>query len=57
MYVRRVMTCVKAIHQTLTSILTLIAAVGAIQTAAHAAEEPAWSIKHFGVSRLILRYD
>jgi hypothetical protein len=39
------MTCVKAIHQTLTSILTLIAAVGAIQTAAHAAEEPAWSIK------------
>jgi hypothetical protein len=51
------MTCVKAIHQTLTSILTLIAAVGAIQTAAHAAEEPAWSIKHFGVSRLILRYD
>ena len=42
------MTSVKEIHQTkktLTSILTLIAAVGAIQTAAHAAEEPAWSIE------------
>ena len=42
------MTSQKTIHQrkeTLKSILTLIAAVGVIQTAAHAAEEPAWSIE------------
>jgi len=38
----------KTIHQrkeTLKTILTLIAAVGVIQTAARAAEEPAWSIE------------
>ena len=38
----------KTIHQTketLKTILTLIAAVGVLQTAARAAEEPAWSIE------------
>jgi hypothetical protein len=42
------MPTLKTIHQTketLKSILTLIAAVGVIQTAARAAEEPAWSIE------------
>ena len=42
------MTSQKTIHQrkeTLKSILTLIAAVGVLQTAARAAEEPAWSIE------------
>jgi len=42
------MPYLKTIHQTketLKSILTLIAAVGVIQTAARAAEEPAWSLK------------
>src|ERR1700751_6157020 len=48
MHVRSVMPYPKTIHQTkqtLKSILTLIAAVGLIQTAARAAEEPAWSLK------------
>ena len=42
------MTSQKTIHQrkeTLKSILTLIAAVGVLQTAVRAAEEPAWSIE------------
>ena len=42
------MPSLKTIHQTketLKSILTLIAAVGLIQSAARAAEEPAWSIE------------
>ena len=42
------MTSQKTIHQTketLKTILTLIAAVGVLQTAARAAEEPAWSIE------------
>ena len=42
------MPSLKTIHQTketLKSILTLIAAVGLIQTAVRAAEEPAWSLE------------
>src|SRR5262249_23638424 len=49
MHVRRIMTSQRTIHQTketLKTILTLIAvAVGAIQTVARAAEEPAWSLE------------
>jgi hypothetical protein len=49
MYVRRVMTFLKTIHQmkkTLKMILTLIAtALGVIQSPAGAAEEPAWSLQ------------